>query len=120
MVQRTACEAESAEDDSEEDIPRFPVVPAAYVQVLTEQLNRDIASLEGLLENHDLEELRRWAHRVSGGLSMLGESSLNDTCEELRSVIRSSSTWSKDVDDLSRVIYDELKDFRHQHIPVEE
>jgi two-component system, NarL family, capsular synthesis sensor histidine kinase RcsC len=120
MVQRAAGEAELAEHDDAEDIPRFPVVPPAYVQVLTEQLDRDIASLEGLLESQDLEELRRWAHRLSGGLSMLGQSSLMDTCEELRSVIRSSSTWSKDVDDLARVIHDELKDFRHQQIPVEE
>jgi two-component system, NarL family, capsular synthesis sensor histidine kinase RcsC len=120
MIQRAAGEAKLAEDDATDDIPRFPVVPAAYVQILTEQLDRDIASLEGLLQSHELEELRRWAHRVSGGLSMLGQSSLMDTCEELRSVIRSSSTWSKDVDDLSRVIHDELKEFRHQHIPVEE
>lgn len=120
LARRSASADEPAECKEDDDTPRFPVVPASYASAVAQQLEIDITSLEGLLEAPDLNALRKWAHRVSGGLSMLGPSSLMDTCEELRSAIRSSSQWSGEVEELARVMHDELKEFRSQNIAVED
>jgi two-component system, NarL family, capsular synthesis sensor histidine kinase RcsC len=54
--------------------------------------------LEDIRLSRDAAKLRRWAHRMAGGLSVLGPSMLYDQCEELRALLRETRGWGDDVD----------------------
>jgi two-component system capsular synthesis sensor histidine kinase RcsC len=103
-----------AEPDIEDefDVPRFPTVPQNYVRTFAQQIDRDLAAHDQLMTRRDLPGLRRWAHGVSGGLSVLGQSMLYDQCEELRAAIRASDGWSEEVETLASVLGSELRELR--------
>jgi hypothetical protein len=63
----------------EDDLPpHLPAVPAAYVRDLVRQLGDDLTVLEDIRLSRDAAKLRRWAHRITSGLSVLGPSMLYD------------------------------------------
>jgi two-component system, NarL family, capsular synthesis sensor histidine kinase RcsC len=94
--------------------PRLPAVPMAYARDLVQQIDEDIAALEAIYEQRDAGALRRWAHKVSGGLAMLGPSMLIDQCEELRETLRDTGRWVEDVETFVVSIRDGLHDLRER------
>ncbi|MEX3934166.1 ATP-binding protein [Paraburkholderia phymatum] len=100
-------------DDNDEELPpRFPAVPADYVRMIVQQTDMDLAALHPIRESRDTQALRHWAHRVSGGLSVLGPSMLRDQCQELRAAIRETENWSEDVEAFVSIVQDELTELR--------
>jgi two-component system, NarL family, capsular synthesis sensor histidine kinase RcsC len=68
-------------------LPRFPVVPATYRALFLRQLHDDIAALDQIRATRDVDAVRRWLHKLSGGLAILGPSALLEQCKALRSVL---------------------------------
>ncbi|MEM5436651.1 ATP-binding protein [Paraburkholderia diazotrophica] len=107
----------SSDDDADDELPpRFPAVPPAYVRTIVQQTDLDLAALHPIRERHDTQALRHWAHRVSGGLSVLGPSMLHDQCQELRAAIRESGNWSEDVETFVSIVQAELTELRDLHM----
>ncbi|MFM0049557.1 response regulator [Caballeronia grimmiae] len=102
-------------DDADEDDdlpPRFPTVPAAYMRDLVAQLDEDIVALDRICPAKDGQRLRGWAHKLVGGLTVLGPSMLYDQCEELRTVLRESGQWVEDVDTFTASLRGDLIELR--------
>jgi two-component system, NarL family, capsular synthesis sensor histidine kinase RcsC len=53
-----------------------------------------------------------WAHRVSGGLAVLGPSMINEACLELRASMREAGEWTDEVGDLAAAVAAELEALR--------
>lgn len=98
--------------DDETGIPRFPALAPPIAPLFIEQADHDIADYARIQSTHDLERLRDWAHRVSGGLAVLGPSMLYETSLELRATLRESDQWAEDIDELSRALAQELEALR--------
>nr|WP_284503266.1 ATP-binding protein [Caballeronia sp. AZ10_KS36] len=101
---------EAPEDD---DLPpRFPPIPAAYMPDLAGQIDEDIVALDDICKDKDARKLRRWAHKLAGGLTVLGPSMLYDQCQELRALLRESESWVEDVDTFTALIRRDLIELR--------
>ncbi|NIE65785.1 ATP-binding protein [Burkholderia sp. Ax-1719] len=100
--------------DEEADVPRFPALAPPIAPLFIEQADHDIADYARIQSTHDLEHLRAWAHRVSGGLAVLGSSMLYETSLELRATLRESDDWTEDVEALSHALAQELEALREQ------
>ncbi|MFY0477186.1 ATP-binding protein [Achromobacter marplatensis] len=90
------------------DAPRFPVLPEEYAIIFIEQGNRDLAALENTVNYRNIHALERWAHGLSGALSVLGPSMLREACEELRGSIADANGWNDSIEALARAIGEEL------------
>jgi two-component system capsular synthesis sensor histidine kinase RcsC len=88
--------------------PRFPDVPQKYVDAFIQQATTDQNSLATILEARDLERLKKWAHGVSGGLSVLGPSMLLDLSQELRLQMATSEEWNAEIEQLAVILGEEL------------
>lgn len=109
-------QAPQADHHGDDLPPRLPAVPFAYVRDIVQQIDEDIVALDVVCEARDVAKLRRWAHRISGGLSVLGPSMLYDECEELRSLLRETGSWGEDVETFVSLIRSdliELRDLQH-------
>jgi two-component system, NarL family, capsular synthesis sensor histidine kinase RcsC len=106
-----AYEDAPSEDD---DIPRFPALPPEVAPIFVEQADHDIADYAQIGRTRDYARLREWAHRVSGGLAVLGPSMLYEACLELRTTLREAGAWTDEVGALSEAIVVELETLREQ------
>ncbi|MEM5317679.1 ATP-binding protein [Paraburkholderia sp. JHI869] len=104
--------AEDAEPMADDELPRFPALMPALADLFVEQAGRDIAEYADISQRRDFKRLREWAHRVSGGLAVLGPSMLNEACLELRATLRETGEWTDDVSDLSAAVVEELEALR--------
>jgi two-component system, NarL family, capsular synthesis sensor histidine kinase RcsC len=105
----------TVEDDESEidsDLPRFPMLIPPLAGLFIEQADRDIAEYALIAGQHDGRRLRDWAHRVSGGLAVLGPSMLNEACLELRATLREAGGWTDEVGDLAAAVVAELEALR--------
>ncbi|WP_028218729.1 hybrid sensor histidine kinase/response regulator [Paraburkholderia oxyphila] len=102
------------DDDAGEGVPRFPALSSALVPLFVEQADHDIADYAQIASAHDFQRLRDWAHRVSGGLAVLGPSMLNEACLELRATLREAGRWTDEVGELSEAVAAELEALREQ------
>ncbi|WP_321933291.1 hybrid sensor histidine kinase/response regulator [Paraburkholderia sp. J8-2] len=113
---RTGRPSHAAEEDTEvpedEEPPRFPTLAPAFADLFIEQADRDIAEYAHIAQQRDFNRLREWAHRVSGGLAVLGPSMLNEACLELRATLRDAGEWTGDVSELSAAVVEELEAMR--------
>ncbi len=100
--------------DDETEAPRFPALAPPIAPIFIEQADHDIADYACIQSTRDLEQLRAWAHRVSGGLAVLGASMLYETSLELRATLRESDKWNEDVEALSHALAQELEALREQ------
>ncbi|WP_121324502.1 hybrid sensor histidine kinase/response regulator [Paraburkholderia sp. RAU2J] len=100
------------EPGPEAPIPHFPNVPQSCCQVFIEQVDHDLADLSNIVETQDVSQLKDWAHRLSGGLVVLGPSMLLEVCEELRTVLDADEEWSEEAKALSVVIAEDLLEMR--------
>ncbi|CAG9274221.1 hybrid sensor histidine kinase/response regulator [Paraburkholderia unamae] len=105
---------QDSETDSAQELPRFPALTAPLAGLFIEQAERDIADYAQIAQQRDFKRLRDWAHRVSGGLAVLGPSMLNEACLELRATMREAGQWTDDVGDLAAAVADELDAMRVQ------
>jgi len=101
-------------DHDEADLPRFPVLSSALAPLFVEQADHDIADYAQIAAARDFQRLRDWAHRVSGGLAVLGPSMLNEACLELRATMREAGEWTDEVGELSAAVAAELEILREQ------
>ncbi|WP_250516026.1 hybrid sensor histidine kinase/response regulator [Caballeronia sp. INDeC2] len=92
--------------------PRFPEVPAAYVSDFLGQIEEDIADLDDICKHEDARELRRWAHKLAGGLTVLGPSMMYEECQELRAMLRESERWVDDVGTYATQLRSDLVELR--------
>ncbi|NLP60575.1 hybrid sensor histidine kinase/response regulator [Paraburkholderia sacchari] len=104
----------NAETGDDADLPRFPALSPALAQLFVEQADHDIADYARLAATHDFQGLRDWAHRVSGGLAVLGPSMLNEACLELRATMREAGQWTDEVGAFSAEVVAELEVLREQ------
>jgi two-component system capsular synthesis sensor histidine kinase RcsC len=105
----------AGEDDEEDaDVPRFPALTPEIAPLFIEQADHDIADYAQLAPERDFKRLREWAHRVSGGLAVLGPSMLYEACLELRATLREAGEWTDEVEELSTAIVQELEALREQ------
>lgn len=88
--------------------PRFPDVPQRYVEAFVKQTTIDQKSLAAILEARDLARLKKWAHGVSGGLSVLGPSMLLDLSQELRLQMATCEGWNTEIEQLAMILGEEL------------
>ncbi|MFX1767677.1 ATP-binding protein [Paraburkholderia sp. A1RI-2L] len=98
--------------DDEADLPRFPVLSSSLAPLFVEQADHDIADYARIAATHDFQRLRDWAHRVSGGLAVLGPSMLNEACLELRATLREAGQWTDEVSAFSEEVVAELEALR--------
>ncbi|WP_250474811.1 ATP-binding protein [Caballeronia sp. GAFFF1] len=107
-------EQHAASDSHEDDDlpPRFPAIPPAYMPDLAGQIDEDIVALDDICKEKDARKLRRWAHKLAGGLTVLGPSMLYDQCQELRALLRESESWVEDVDTFTALIRRDLIELR--------
>ncbi|WP_233885612.1 hybrid sensor histidine kinase/response regulator [Paraburkholderia flagellata] len=103
---------EDSESPEDEEPPRFPTLAPALAELFIEQADRDIAEYAHIAQQRDFTRLREWAHRVSGGLAVLGPSMLNEACLELRTTLRERGEWTGDVSDLAAAVVEELEAMR--------
>jgi len=111
--------AHESHDDDDDLPPRFPTIPAAYVRELVAQVDEDIVVLDEIRRVQDARRLRRWAHKLAGGLSVLGPSMLLDQCQELRTVLAETGEWVEDVDTFTGLIHGDLiqlRDMLHEAV----
>lgn len=108
LAQPEAAEAE------ETGVPRFPALAPPIAPLFIEQADHDIADYAQIASAHDIERLRDWAHRVSGGLAVLGSSMLYEATLELRATLRESDAWNEDIAELSHAVAAELEALRDQ------
>ncbi|WP_322058085.1 hybrid sensor histidine kinase/response regulator [Paraburkholderia sp. J63] len=106
--------AQPDDDDDDDDLPRFPALSPALAPLFVEQADHDIADYAQIASARDFQQLRDWAHRVSGGLAVLGPSMLNEACLELRATMREAGKWTNDVGALSEAVVAELEALREQ------
>ncbi|WP_165979355.1 ATP-binding protein [Paraburkholderia guartelaensis] len=104
--------AEDSEGDSQTGLPRFPPLPAALADIVIAQAERDIADYTQIASQHDFARMSDWAHRVSGGLAVLGPSMINEACLELRATMRETGEWTDEVGDLAAAVAAELEALR--------
>ncbi|CAB3801720.1 Sensor histidine kinase RcsC [Paraburkholderia caffeinitolerans] len=104
----------SDEIDDDADLPRFPALSPALAPLFVEQADHDIADYARIASTHDFQRLRDWAHRVSGGLAVLGPSMLNEACLELRATLREAGQWTDEVSAFSEEVVAELEVLREQ------
>ncbi|WP_244817699.1 hybrid sensor histidine kinase/response regulator [Caballeronia sp. Lep1P3] len=110
---RVDAETDAQRDDEDDDLPpRFPPVPSAYTRDFVAQVDEDIVALAAICKSRDAQKLRRWAHKLAGGLTVLGPSMLYDQCQELRAVLRESGSWVEEVDTFTVLIRDDLVELR--------
>ncbi|WP_322070041.1 ATP-binding protein [Paraburkholderia bannensis] len=100
--------------DDEAEVPRFPALAPPIAPLFIEQADHDIADYARIASTRDIERLRDWAHRVSGGLAVLGPSMLYEATLELRATLRESDAWTEDVAELSQAVAEELEVLREQ------
>ena len=98
--------------DDDDLPPRFPTIPAAYMRDLVAQIDEDIVALDLISRTKDVQQLRKWAHRLAGGLTVLGPSMLYEQCQELRTVLRDSGQWVEDVATFTALLRDDLIELR--------
>jgi two-component system capsular synthesis sensor histidine kinase RcsC len=98
--------------DDDDLPPRFPTIPAAYMRDLVAQLDEDIVALDRISRRKDVQQMRSWAHKLAGGLTVLGPSMLYDQCDELRTVLRESGQWVEDVDTFTALLRGDLIELR--------
>ncbi|SPB15443.1 two-component regulatory system sensor kinase [Caballeronia novacaledonica] len=103
----------ASDSPNDDDLPPpLPEVPAAYVPILFTQIDEDIATLDDICERQDAQMLRGWAHKLAGGLSVLGPSMMREECEELRALLRESESWREDVDTYTEQLRIDLVELR--------
>lgn len=103
-------------DDIEDDVsPRFPVVPIPYLNAFLRQIDEDLVALDVIHARRDACGLGPWAHKISGGLAILGASNLGELCGELRAALRDSEDWSDDVETFTMLVRNELIELRNLH-----
>ncbi|HTR09827.1 MAG TPA: ATP-binding protein [Paraburkholderia sp.] len=114
VLAEVAAQAGSTHSAPDEDAepPRFPVLAPAVVNLFIEQADHDIADYANIAQQHDFRRLREWAHRVSGGLSVLGPSRLDEACRELRATMHEAGEWTEEVEELAGAIVAELAALR--------
>ncbi|QGZ63240.1 ATP-binding protein [Paraburkholderia acidisoli] len=103
---------ESVALDSDDEPPRFPTLTPALAPLFVEQAERDLDDYAEIARLRDWARLSDWAHRVSGGVAVLGPSMLNEACLELRATMREAGAWTDDVSDLAAAVAEELEAFR--------
>jgi two-component system, NarL family, capsular synthesis sensor histidine kinase RcsC len=104
--------AEDYEINLDDEVPRFPRLAPPLEGLFIEQADRDIAEFALIAGQHDYKRLREWAHRVSGGLAVLGPSMLNEACLELRATLREAGQWTDEVGELAAAVAAELEALR--------
>ncbi|MFD1558291.1 ATP-binding protein [Paraburkholderia silviterrae] len=102
------------DDDGGDGVPRFPALSPAMVPLFVEQADHDIADYAQIASARDFQRLSDWAHRVSGGLAVLGPSMLNEACLELRATLREAGRWTDEAGELSEAVAAELEALREQ------
>lgn len=108
-----AVSAETTEDsEADQEPPRFPALAPALADLFIEQTDRDIADYAQIARRRDFNRLREWAHRVSGGLAVLGPSMLNEACLELRATLREAGRWTDEAGELAAAVATELEALR--------
>jgi two-component system, NarL family, capsular synthesis sensor histidine kinase RcsC len=100
------------EENDLDGTPELPEVPRIYMRPMLEQLDKDIASIDAICHARDVQALQRWAHKLSGGLSIFGDSMLLYTCQELLSVLEALATWFDEVDAFIDCIRAEIVELR--------
>lgn len=89
--------------------PDVPEIRPAFAQAFLEQSRADLSELADIVSARDLPRLQHWLHRVSGGLSVLGASTLLDHCQQLRDETAHAHGWSDDIEQQSLAIGDVLE-----------
>jgi two-component system capsular synthesis sensor histidine kinase RcsC len=108
---RAETEEESQANEDDEP-PRFPALAPGLADLFVEQADRDVAEYAQIAQQRDFARLRDWAHRVSGGLAVLGPSMLNEACLELRATMRETGQWTDEVGELAAAVAAELETLR--------
>jgi len=103
-----------AVQNEDDDVPRFPALSPEIAPLFVEQADHDIADYAQIGRARDYAQLREWAHRVSGGLAVLGPSMLYEACLELRATLREAGAWTDEAGALSEAIVAELETLREQ------
>jgi two-component system, NarL family, capsular synthesis sensor histidine kinase RcsC len=114
-VSRDAGTQECSTTVPDEPVPttaRFPEMPLAYARAFVEQTDRDLDLLDGVSRNLNLPGLSNWAHRVAGGLAVLGASMIFQQIQALRAVIETSTEWNEEIDKMTGSIVEELIEMR--------
>ncbi|HKT99811.1 MAG TPA: ATP-binding protein [Paraburkholderia sp.] len=101
-------------DDADGGLPRFPALSSTLAPLFVEQADHDIADYAQIASARNFQRLRDWAHRVSGGLAVLGPSMLNEACLELRATLREAGKWTDEVGELAEAVSAELEVLREQ------
>lgn len=112
VLDTVAGAAQTQAHDEALDPPRFPALPPAFTGLFVEQADHDMADYEALARTHDFKRLRDWAHRVTGGIAVLGPSMLYEACLELRATIREAGQWTDEIGALAAAIVEELAEMR--------
>lgn len=105
-------QSKTSSSDNDDEPPRFPALSPALAPLFIEQADRDLADYTTIAKASDFDRLSAWAHRVSGGIAVLGPSMLNEACLELRAILRETGAWTDDVADLASAVAEELQTFR--------
>ncbi|SAL31089.1 two-component regulatory system sensor kinase [Caballeronia cordobensis] len=105
----------AAGEDDDDLPPRLPAVPPSYAHVFLRQLDEDIVTLDAACQHRDLRALSRWAHKLAGGLSVLGPSMLLDQCQELRAILEETGDWVADICEFVKLIRVDLIEMRDLH-----
>jgi two-component system, NarL family, capsular synthesis sensor histidine kinase RcsC len=119
VLNAAGCSADAEARGEAAEPPRFPALPPAFAALFVEQADHDIADYESLARARDFKRLRDWAHRVTGGIAVLGPSMLYEACLELRATMREAGQWTDEVGALSAAIVDELTEMRSLAVPRE-
>ncbi|MCP3707522.1 response regulator [Paraburkholderia sp. CNPSo 3274] len=103
---------EDSESDPQAGLPRFPPLPPALADIFIAQAEHDIVEYTQIASQRDFARMSDWAHRVSGGLTVLGPSMINEACLELRATMREAGQWTGEVSDLAAAVAAELEALR--------
>ncbi|MBB5191721.1 two-component system capsular synthesis sensor histidine kinase RcsC [Silvimonas terrae] len=115
LVARRPTPQASADADSVGALPsRFPHIPDAYLSPFLQQIDEDLLVLDTLSRSRDMQGLARWAHKMVGGLSVLGASMLLDQCEELQDLLHCEAPW-EDIEVFTTIMHDELSALKDAH-----
>jgi two-component system capsular synthesis sensor histidine kinase RcsC len=86
-------------------------LPEEYAQIFHQMISQDLAALELLERNQDINGLKHWLHRLSGGASVVGDMQLLALCCHLQDYLETTLVLTRQGKDLLMGLRSRLESF---------
>jgi two-component system, NarL family, capsular synthesis sensor histidine kinase RcsC len=86
-----------------------PEDKARYLSLLKHHMRTDLPRLVGIIERHDADALRNWAHSSGGAFLVVREMGLAAQCRELLRLSDQSGDWNTPIEQRAIALHEALR-----------